>query len=223
MDPSTVAVSKGRPENVDDPLNFPITLASNFHGAHYSRVHGELGWSALEEAVAALEAVGAHALSFSSGMAACNAIIYSLRPKVVILPTVCYLGVRFLLDTLSHIKLIKVDITDTKGILEQLENADLLWLESPTNPMLQVAELDVLIPAAAKKGVRTVVDATFATPMSKVKPLELGASIVMHSATKMIGGHSDLLMGLAVTKDREILGELIKARTEQGSSIFLAC
>lgn len=92
--PATIAVSAGRPHGIGEPLNHPITLASNFRGEEgvYSRTHGTPGWIGLEEAVGALE--GGRAVSFSSGMAAAAAAVFALAPKVLVLPTYSYLGVR---------------------------------------------------------------------------------------------------------------------------------
>ena len=91
-------------------------------------------------------------------------------------------------------------MTDTDAVLGELEGAALLWVETPTNPLVGVAELDRLIDGAHAAGAAVAVDATFATPLLQ-RPLELGADIAMHSATKFIGGHSDLLLGIATARD----------------------
>src|SRR5205085_295206 len=112
----TVAVSAGRP--ADGPLNQPIVLASNFRGGgDYSRTHGTDTYAALEEAVGALE--GGRALAFSSGMAAASAAIYALAPKVLVLPTYCYLGVRALVEehlAQGHLTVRAVEVTDTAAV-----------------------------------------------------------------------------------------------------------
>jgi cystathionine gamma-synthase len=222
----TIAVSTGRPvanANEKVPLNHPVTMASNFLGVAYSRCDGTSGTAGLESAVASLEG-GTFGLSFSSGMAACAAVFFALAPKVIVLPLVCYISVRDLAneqEKLGHWIVRRVDMTDSKAVLAALAEEpkpDLLWIESPCNPYVQVADLPVLLKAAADAGVRSCVDATFATPVAQIKPLALGASVVMHSATKFIGGHSDLLMGVVVCNEKEIFDQLVNARTTYGAT-----
>jgi cystathionine gamma-synthase len=92
-----------------------------------------------------------------------------------------------------------------------------LWIETPTNPTLDEAELETLCIAANASNVKTVVDSTFASPIGQ-QPLKLGASVVMHSGTKFIGGHSDLMIGLALTNQSEIFEKLSRARVVQGAT-----
>jgi len=219
LHPNTIAVVAGRPTRPGSPLNQPIVLASNFReGGEYTRTHGTDGWTALEQAVGALE--GGRAVSYASGMAAAAAAVYALAPKVVVIPTVSYLGVRSLLSEYhaqGHVQLRPVDITDTAAVASAAQGADLVWVETPTNPTLDVADLPAIGAAAAAAGARMVVDSTFATPLLQ-QPLQHGASIVLHSGTKFIGGHSDLLLGLCITADDEIFERLIRARTFQGAT-----
>ena len=100
---------------------------------------------------------------------------------------------------------------------ERALEADLLWLESPTNPLLETADIAAICSAPRRDGTRVVVDNTFATPLLQ-QPLALGADIVIHAATKFIGGHSDLLMGVAVTADDEQFELLRSARTLNGAT-----
>jgi cystathionine gamma-synthase len=109
-----------------------------------------------------------------------------------------------------------VDDRRPESILRAALGADLLWLESPTNPMLDLIDLATLLPMAAAAGLRTVVDNTFATPMLQ-QPLELGAWAVSHSATKYLGGHSDLLMGAVSTRNDLAFEALHKHRTLSGA------
>ena len=207
--PSTVAVTSGRPaRDPDAPINQPIVPASTFHAG------GELGYAregnpsamALESALGELE--GGQAVVFSSGMAAANAILdqFAIGTRLVA-PTHLYTGVTGRLKELAErgvIELTTVDITDTNLVLQALANADVLWLESPTNPMMEIADLEVCLSAArsAAPPVISVVDNTFATPVVQ-QPLALGADYVFHSVTKMISGHSDLLMGAVICSDPE--------------------
>src|SRR3954451_22880337 len=190
MSPATVAVTAGRPSGVGDPLNQPIVLASNFRGGggEYTRTHGTPTWAALEEAVGALE--GGRAVAFASGMAAAAAAVYALAPKVVVIPTFSYLGVRSLLSEYraqGHVELRRVDVTDTAQIGLEAMGADVVWVETPTNPTLDVADLPGIALACRAAGAAMVVDSTFATPLLQ-RPLEHGAAIALHSGTKFIGG-----------------------------------
>ena len=219
LSPSTIAVTAGRPSDAGDPLNQPIVLASNFRsGGEYTRTHGTDTWAALEAAIGALE--GGRAIAFASGMAAASAIVYALAPKVVVIPTFSYLGVRSLLSEYQlqgHVELRPVDITDTAAVAVVAVGSDVVWVETPTNPTLDVADLPAIAAASRAAGALMVVDSTFATPLLQ-RPLEHGAAIVLHSGTKFIGGHSDLLIGLCVTSDDQIYERLVQARTFQGAT-----
>lgn len=223
----TIAVTAGRPSKDGDPLNEPIVLASNFrNGPEYNRTHGNRSWEALETAIGAME--GGDCVSFASGMAAASAIVHALRPRVLLIPAVSYLGVRALLEALQERGTIDVrylnalDVDDVRQSLlaagaSGSDRSIVLWLESPANPTLEQADVASLCSLASDMGVTTVVDSTFATPVTQ-QPLIHGATVVMHAGTKFIGGHSDLLIGLAVTQDPQILAELRQARTLIGST-----
>jgi cystathionine gamma-synthase len=109
-----------------------------------------------------------------------------------------------------------VDVVNTHEVLEALDGADVLWLESPTNPTLGVADLPAILRSTRDLGVVAVVDNTFATPMLQ-QPLALGARCVVHSATKYIGGHSDLLMGAVIVDSETQRDELVEWRTSNGA------
>lgn len=217
--PSTLAVTAGRPAGVGEPLNAALVLASNVRGSgDYARNEGTATWTAFETALGALE--GGRAVAFASGMAAASAALFALAPRVVVVPDVCYLGVRELLsehEANGRVELRPVDITATGDVLAAQEGADVLWVESPTNPTLDVADLAALGAAARAAGVPMVVDSTFATPLRQ-RPLDHGATIVLHSATKFIGGHSDLLLGVCVAADDATHDRLARARGLQGAT-----
>ncbi len=219
LSPYTIAVIAGRPEGSGSTLNTPIVLASNFRDSNdYGRSSGTDTWVSFETAIGALE--GGRAVAFSTGMAAAAAIIYALAPKTVVLPSASYMGVRGLLteyETQGHLVLRPVDITDTAAVANAAQGADVVWIETPTNPTLDVADLVGIASACRSAGAAMVVDSTFATPMLQ-RPLEQGAAVVLHSATKFIGGHSDLLLGVCVTNDDAIFDRLISARTYQGAA-----
>ncbi len=109
-----------------------------------------------------------------------------------------------------------MDIADTAQVLGQLDGADMLWLESPTNPMLEVAETAVLAAAAKAAGATVVVDNTFNTPLVS-RPLDYGADVVLHSVTKYLAGHSDVVLGALVTSDAAMRAELATYRTLHGA------
>ena len=211
----TVAVSAGRPPaQPGAPLNPPIVPASTFHAGgdfEYAREAAPTT-AALEDAVGALD--GGTATVFSSGMAAANAVM-DLVPAggVVVAPSAAYTGVAVRLrelDAIGRISLRIVDAEDTAAVIGACTGAALLWLESPTNPMMETADLPACIDGAHRAGALALVDSTFATPILQ-RPLEDGADYVLHSATKFLGGHSDLLMGAVVCADPE-RAELVRIR-----------
>ena len=222
MRPDTAVIALGRPARVaDGPLNVPITPASALQAggaAGYAR-DGHAPWAALEEVIGALE--GGRALTFSTGMAAASAAIGLISAgAVIVAPTVAYMDVRRSLLRLEESGLAElrlVDITDTDAVITACHGADVLWLESPTNPLLGIADLPHLCATARERGMLCVVDNTFATPLLQ-RPLELGADVVVHSATKAMGGHSDLLLGAAVTADEDRFAALREARELGGAT-----
>src|SRR4051794_25228401 len=218
----TVVISAGRPAAMPDgPLNVPVTPASALHagGASGYARDGHPPWAALEEVIGALE--GGRALTFSSGMAAATAAIGLFAAgAVVVAPTVAYMDVRRALrrlESAGRAEVRFVDITDTDAALAACDGADVLWLESPTNPLLGVADLPALCAAAHERRILCVVDNTFATPLLQ-RPLELGADLVVHSATKAMGGHSDLLLGAVVAADEAHFADLREARELGGAT-----
>lgn len=218
--PATVAVHAGRPPvEPDGPLSTPVSLASTFHAGGpigYGR-DGNPSWAAFEEALAALEG-GGSALAFASGMAAIAAVLETLPLGAPVVHLAHgYTGTRELLQRAPEGRwsLRPVDITDTGATLAACEGAALLWVESPTNPMMDVADLPALVAGAHGLGVLVVVDNTFATPLVQ-RPLDLGADVVVHSVTKFLAGHSDLLMGATVTRDEAVCERLVQQRRLHG-------
>jgi len=219
--PETQAITAGRPDiGADAALNPPIVLTSTFHAGGpigYGR-YGNDTWNALEDAISALE--GGQTLAFSSGMAAVSAV-FSILPigAPVVASNQGYSGVMTLLKTFhesGRLEVRFVDIVDTSSVIDAMKGAALVWIESPTNPCLDVAELELLIAAAKKLGIGVAVDNTFATPLVQ-NPLVMGADIVMHSVTKFLSGHSDVLMGSLSTNDQALLKRLHDARSFNGS------
>lgn len=217
----TTVVAAGRPApGPGASVNHPIGTSATFHlgGEHGYLRNGSTGTAALETALGALD--GGEAISFSSGMAATAAILDGLpMGAVVVAPESMYWGS---VDALRHVHasgrlvLRTVDIGDTAAVVAAAPGADLIWIETPTNPMLQVADVPAICAAAAQAGALTCVDATFATAL-RMRPLGLGADLVMHSATKFISGHSDLLMGVVVAADPARAQALRDHRTRTGA------
>jgi len=217
---STVSIHAGRgPRTLGAPINAPLTLASNFYGSAYTREQGSPTWEAFEEAIGALE--GGRSTSFASGIAASTAIIETLPAGArVVGPTAGYAWTRSLLAERARVGRIRyeeVDTCDTDATLSAAAGADLLWLENPSNPMIAIAELDIICAALRDLPVRVAVDSTFATPLLQ-RPLELGADFAMHSASKFIGGHSDLLLGVVSTRDVDLDGQLRHVRGQLGAT-----
>jgi cystathionine gamma-synthase len=219
--PETIAITAGRPVVApDSALNQPISLNSTFTAGGpigYGR-YGNETWTSLEAAIGALE--GGQTLSYSSGMAAVSAVFSTLPVGAkVVASNQGYSGVMTLLGKLSAANKISatlVSIADTDEVIAALDGADLLWLESPTNPSLDVADLPALIKAAKSRNITVAVDNTFATALVQ-QPLLMGADIVMNSVTKYLAGHSDVLLGSLSTNSPVHFKALEDARKFNGS------
>jgi cystathionine gamma-synthase len=215
-------VSAGRDRRPGSPLNVPPIPASNFvlgEARAYARDDGTQGWEALEEIVGGLE--GGASVAFASGMAAIAAVFDQLAAgSVVALPEDCYQGVAGLANAgqrRGRWTVHRNAVDDTARWVELCGVADLIWLESPSNPLLTVGDLDAICAAARKPGAIVGVDNTFATPLNQ-RPLALGADVAVHSATKFIGGHSDLLGGVVTVRDPKLLHALRNTRELAGAT-----
>ena len=210
MRPGTLAVHAG---NEADPATGavapPIHLATTFRhgpagerlaGYEYQR-EGNPTNDRLREALQALEG-GATALTFASGMAAITTLLESLPPgSRVLFPDDCYSGLRMLFSEFLPERGLVVETIDMAD-LDAVRAAcaaplAMLWIETPSNPLLKVCDIAALAALGHAAGARVVVDNTFATPLLQ-RPLALGADVVMHSTTKYFGGHSDVLGGALV-------------------------
>ena len=221
LHPETSAITAGRPEVAPDAsLNPPIIFSSTYHAGGpvgYGR-YGNESWSALEAAISELE--GGQTLSFSSGMAAISAV-FSILPigAPVVASNQGYSGTMGLLNqhhASGRLEVRFVDITKTEEVIAAMKGAALLWLESPTNPCLDIADLPALIAAAKKQTIGVGVDNTFATPLVQ-RPLSMGADIVMHSVTKFLAGHSDVVLGSLSIADSALFKRLEESRRFNGS------
>ena len=214
-------VAAGRPaKQPDGALNPPIALNSTFHEGGpvgYGR-YGNETWSALEDAISVLE--GGKTLLFSSGMAAISAV-FSLLPEgaVIVAASNGYQGTTTLLKKLHESEKLKVrfvNLANTDECLAAIPGAQMLYLESPLNPLLEVVDLPKIIAAGKSAGCGVVVDNTLATPLLQ-NPLALGADISIHSVTKYLSGHSDLILGSLSTNDQALYGRLEQSRRYGGA------
>ncbi|OLT10787.1 cystathionine gamma-synthase [Kocuria sp. CNJ-770] len=226
--PDTVVVAGGRPAPEHDaPVGPAIVLTSTYRGSGgldaADRAYGRYSnptWEDMEGVLARLEGADRPGLLYASGLAAIASVL-SLVPAggCLVMPRHSYQGSLALakdLEARGLLTIVTVDVADTEEVLAALGAADLLWLESPTNPMLEVADLPALLAAARERGVLTCVDNTFATPLVQ-RPLEHGADVVVHSVTKYLAGHSDVVLGAAVTSDAGLWDRLKAHRSLHGA------
>ena len=231
----TVVVAAGRPARErDEPVNPPIVLSSTYFGtgplADGDRGYGRYAnptWDPFEEALGQLEGSHLPGLLYASGLAAVSSAL-SLVPAggVLVMPSHSYSGSLVMAAELAQkgfLELRTVDIADTEAVLEQIapkgpdaRPASMLWLESPTNPMLGIADIPALAEAAHRAGAIVVTDNTFSTPLVQ-QPLSLGSDVVLHSVTKYLAGHSDVVLGALVTPNPDIRAALLHHRTIHGA------
>lgn len=232
LSPETVVVAAGRPDRAHDaPVNPPIVLSSTYFGTgplgDGDRGYGRYSnptWDPFEEALGQLEGARLPGLLYASGLAAVSSVL-SLVPAggAVVMPSHSYSGSLMMAGELAEkgfLELRTVDIADTAAVKEQLapdggKPASMLWLESPTNPMLGIAEVSVLTEAAHAAGAVVVTDNTFSTPLVQ-QPLSFGSDIVLHSVTKYLAGHSDVVLGALVTSDPGLRATLLHHRIVHG-------
>ena len=189
-------------------------------GYEYSRTHNPTR-TALQNALAALEN-GQHGLCFSSGMASIDALCKLLKPGDEVVSTNDLYGGTYRLFTKVFegfgLKFKFVDMRDSASVEKHITgNTKLLWVETPTNPMLNIIDIGAMAALAKKHGCLLAVDNTFASPYLQT-PLDLGADIVMHSVTKYLGGHSDVVMGALVVKDKALADRLAFIQNSSGAT-----
>ena len=182
----------------------------NHKGYEYSRTHNPTR-TALERSFASIENAN-YGLAFASGLAAIDAIIKLLKPGDEVISTNDLYGGTYRLFTKIFstygIKFHFVGMHDVISIEKLVnQNTRLIWAETPTNPMLNIIDIAALSTIAKKHNILLAVDNTFATPYLQ-RPIDLGADIVMHSATKYLGGHSDVVLGAIMLNDKELVDKL---------------
>ncbi len=205
------------------PIYQTSTYAQSSPGIHkgyeYSRTANPTR-TALENSLASIEN-GNYGLAFASGLAAIDAIIKLLKPNDEVISTNDLYGGTFRLFTKIFenygIKFHFIGMENTQNIEDFVnENTKLIWIETPTNPMLNIIDIKATSKIAKKHNLLLAVDNTFATPYLQL-PLDLGADIVMHSATKYLGGHSDLVVGALVVKDKNLADKLYFIQNASGA------
>ena len=188
-------------------------------GFEYSRT-GNPTRAALESNLAALES-GKYGACFGSGLAAIDCVIKMLNPGDEVISTNdLYGGSYRIFKTIFEkygIHFHFVDMVDVQNISNKInDKTKLIWIETPTNPMMNVIDVKSIVEIAKNSGIKVAVDNTFATPYLQ-RPLELGADVVMHSVTKYLGGHSDVVMGALVTNDESIAEEMYRIQNSSGA------
>jgi len=209
--------------SVMPPIYQTSTYSQDTPGGHkgfeYSR-SGNPTRTALENSLASIEN-GKYGLAFGSGLAAIDAVLKLLKPGDEVVSTNDLYGGSYRLFTSIFkdfgIKFNFIGMQNAADIEQHItENTKLIWVETPTNPMMNIIDIEAAAKIAKKHNVLLGVDNTFATPYLQ-QPLDLGADLVMHSATKYLGGHSDVVMGALVVKDKELADKLYFIQNASGA------
>ena len=205
------------------PIYQTSTYAQTTPGGHqgfeYSRTHNPTR-KALEQGLASIEN-GEHGLAFASGLAAMDAVMKLLRPGDEVISTNDLYGGSYRLFTTIFkplgLQFKFVNMQSSENIVAAISNkTKLIWVETPTNPTMQVVDIEAIAAIAKKNNILVAVDNTFASPYIQ-QPLTLGADIVMHSATKYLGGHSDLILGSLVVNDADLSERLAFIQNASGA------
>ena len=205
------------------PIYQTSTYAQTTPGGHkgyeYSRTHNPTR-HALEKAFASIEN-GEFGLAFGSGLASIDAVMKLLKPGDEVISTNDLYGGSYRLFTKIFqdfgIKFHFISMHNAANVESYInKNTKLIWVETPTNPMMNIIDIKTISKISKKHGILLAVDNTFATPYLQ-QPLDLGADIVMHSATKYLGGHSDVVMGALVVKDKELADKLYFIQNASGA------
>jgi len=214
-DPSTGAIMT--------PIYQTSTYVQESPGKHkgyeYSRTHNPTR-TALQNALAALEN-GKHGICFASGLAATDAVLKLFRPGDEIIATNDIYGgsyriMKRIFEPFGFVFHF-VDMSDISNIEAVIsEKTKMIWIETPTNPLLRIIDIEAVTALCKTKGITSVVDNTFASPYLQ-NPLDMGADIVMHSVTKYLGGHSDTVMGALITNDDELAKQLAFIQNASGA------
>ena len=215
------------PDSATGAIMTPIYQTSTYvqeeigvhKGFEYSRT-GNPTRAALENNLAALES-GKYGACFGSGLAAIDCVFKMLNPGDEVISTNdLYGGSYRIFKTIFEkygINFHFVNMLDENNIKDKInDNTKLIWIETPTNPMMNIIDIKAVVSMAKESNIKVAVDNTFATPYLQ-RPLELGADIVMHSVTKYLGGHSDVVMGALITNDEAIAEEMYRIQNSSGA------
>jgi cystathionine gamma-synthase len=226
----TIAIHAGNhTDETSKAVIQPIVLSTTFEraadgtypGGHIYSRSSNPNRTMLENVFAKLEG-GADAAAFSSGNAAGMAVFQSLPPGThIIAPDDMYHGLRNQLKNLfaGILTFDFIDVNNSQVLQAHIKNeTGLIWIETPSNPLLKVTDIKMAVAIAKKNGIKVVCDNTFATPLCQL-PLALGADLVMHSSTKYFGGHSDLMGGALITKEKSDWWQKIRQVQEMGGAI----
>lgn len=227
--PETLAVHAGREPEIGDlglaPAIRPATTFvrgadGDYPGGHQYARSSNPGRERLERALATLEG-GGEALAFASGMAAVSAVFALLKPgDHAVVSSDAYHGVIRYLDNWLKPRGIGISFCDTSNLQRTAASftpeTRLVWLESPSNPLLKICDLAAAATLARERGALSACDATFATPILQ-RSLDLGVDLVMHSSTKFLGGHSDLLGGVLATRNAQLAETLRSWQVDAGA------
>ena len=230
MKTETIAIHAGNKKDeasraVIQPIIMSTTFergeAGDFPGGHIYSRSSNPNRASLENVLAKLEN-GVDAASFSSGNAAGMAVFQSLPPGThIIAPDDMYHGLRNQLKNLfaGILTFDFIDVNDTEVLQQHIKpETGIIWIETPSNPLLKITDIKKIAAIAKAKGIKVAVDNTFATAICQ-QPLSLGADIVMHSATKYFGGHSDLMGGALITAEKSDWWAKIRQVQEMGGAI----
>ncbi|HEX2617348.1 MAG TPA: cystathionine gamma-synthase [Flavobacteriales bacterium] len=226
---ATKAIHAGvQPDPTTGAIMTPIYQTSTYvqaapgdhKGYEYSRTHNPTR-TALQNALAALEN-GKHGLCFATGMASIDTLVKLLKPGDEVVSTNDLYGGTYRLFTKIYegfgIKFKFVDMSDPANVAAAISPATrLIWVETPTNPLLKIIDIKAMVALGKKHGCMVAVDNTFASPYLQ-NPLDLGADIVMHSVTKYLGGHSDVVMGALVVNDDALAERLAFVQNSSGAT-----
>ena len=215
------------PDSATGAIMTPIYQTSTYvqeeigvhKGFEYSRT-GNPTRAALENNLAALES-GKYGACFGSGLAAIDCVVKMLNPGDEVISTNdLYGGSYRIFKTIFEkygINFHFVNMLDENNIKDKInDNTKLIWIETPTNPMMNIIDIKAVVSMAKESNIKVAVDNTFATPYLQ-RPLELGADIVIHSVTKYLGGHSDVVMGALITNDEAIAEEMYRIQNSSGA------
>jgi cystathionine gamma-synthase len=218
--------------HLDDarPATMPIHMSSTFirnedgsynHGLQYGRADNP-NRAVLEKSLALLEG-GERAFAFGSGMAAISAVFQCMSPgQEVILPNDVYFAAKKLVDQVYSrwgLKIVSVDMSNIDVVKAAITpDTVLIWMETPSNPLIQITDLGDLIALAKSKGIMTAVDNTWPTPVL-TRPIEMGADVVIHSTTKYFGGHSDVIGGCVIVKEENDFSKRLTDVQQLGGAV----